>query len=225
MKKSRLLGLFLAVVLMVTAIPASVFAAGEDASKIVDAAYSVVVDEEAGTTEEHAYKVYLPAGYSEDNSYPTVYLMPQDGYASKQYVDDGIQARLDELISSAAILPMVFVMPDFAEGDDYRALLPEIIADVEADYSVIEDKDYRAILGVGVGGYMAYETAFVSKSTDFVGFGSHTGDFTSDANPYKGYGDIAAAVKSASSLRNSKNFYYLDAPNGDPFTTTTNGTR
>jgi len=224
MKKSRLLGLILAVVLMVTCVPVSAFAEGESKSQIVDAAYSVVVDEEAGTVEEHAYKVYLPVGYSEDNSYPTIYLMPQDGYASKQYVDDGIQARLDELMSSGSVLPMVVVMPDFAEGDDYSALLPEIVADVEAEYSVIADTNFRALLGVGVGGYMAFETALISKTDLFKAFGSHMGDFTSEANPYLAKGSVMDTANKLGGLSRSTDYFYIDGPNKDAFTTVSNGT-
>ena len=215
--KKRLLGILLSVAMVVSAIPGIAFAEEVSESELRQESYTVE-DSEAG------YQVYLPEGYDEESSYPTLYLMPYDGYSAEQYIEDGIQARLDELMAGDTVVSMVVVMPEFEEGDDYRAMLAGLMADVEAKYSVIPEAGYRAILGVNVGGYMAYETAFVSKSTAFIGFGAHMGDFTSAANPYTSYGTIASAVSSASSLRNSKNFYYLDAPNGDPLTTKANGT-
>lgn len=181
--------------------------------------------------EESTYKVYLPAGYDENQNYPTVYLMPYDGYHSQKYVDDGIQGKLDKIMAGDTSVSMVVVMPDFDEDDDYGTMLDALVEDVESKYSVIEDAHYRAILGVNVGGYMAYETALISDSDTFFAVGSHMGDFTSENNPYlqkKG-----AVVNIVNNLDNTpgkgytllkKHYYYLDAPNGDSFSTVAGGT-
>ena len=280
MRKKRVLGFLLALVLVVTCIPTTAFAEGENktsGSQIIEETYTLETDSvedevtepeveveaeeaeaeevEAAETEEveveeveateteeveaeevedeveyHTYKIYLPEGYDEAYSYPTVYLMPQDGYDSQQYVEDGIQARLDELMSSDDVLSMVIVMPDFEEGDDYSELLPGLVTDVEKKYSVISDAAFRALLGVGVGGYMAFETVLISKSEDFLMAGSHMGDFTSEANPYleKGAINDAAIDLDNTSKKGldylSKHYFYIDGPNEDAFTTVAGGT-
>jgi len=188
--KKRILGLVLSVAMVVSCMPGMAFAEKAVKSEIVEETYAVEGEVSEIVTfsniEEVAplcgYKVYLPEGYSEEASYPTLFLMPYDGYSAAQYIEDGIQARLDELMATDSVVDMVVVMPEFVEGDDYRAMLPALIEDVEEKYSVISESAYRAILGVNVGGYMAYETAFISKSTAFIAFGSHMGDFTSEAN-------------------------------------------
>lgn len=176
--------------------------------------------------EEATYKIYLPAGYDEEQNYPTVYLMPYDGYDSQKYVDDGIQDKLDEIMAGDESVSMVVVMPDFEEGDDYRTMLDSLVADVENKYSVIEDAHYRAILGVNVGGYMAYETALISESGTFFAVGSHMGDFTSENNPYLENGAILDVVNSLGRGSDliAKHYYYLDAPNGESFSTVEGGT-
>lgn len=180
--------------------------------------------------EEATYKVYLPAGYDEDQNYPTVYLMPYDGYDSQKYIDDGIQDKLDEIMAGDESVSMVVVMPDFEEGDDYRMMLDSLVADVENKYSVIEDAHYRAILGVNVGGYMAYETALISESETFFAVGSHMGDFTSEKNPYLENGSVIEIVDNLDNTPKrgyealQKHYYYLDAPNGDSFSTVAGGT-
>lgn len=152
---------------------------GKEAVKADDTA-GKIVSETTGTKENGiatygavkddgivTYKVYLPDGYSEDMSYPTVYLMPYDGYSADIYINDGIAETLDSIMNGEDAIPMVVVMPEFTETQDYDTLLGEVVADVEAKYSVIPDKQYRAILGVNVGGYMAYENALVAKSDLF----------------------------------------------------------
>lgn len=185
---------------------------------------------EEGSEEKSTYKIYLPAGYDEDQNYPTVYLMPYDGYHSQRYVDDGIQSRLDEIMTGDASVSMIVVMPDFAEGDDYGVMLDALVEDVESKYSVIEDAHYRAILGVNVGGYMAYETALISDSDTFFAVGSHMGDFTSENNPWLEKGAVVDIVNNLDNTEKrgytllQKHYYYLDAPNGDSFSTVEGGT-
>ena len=129
-----------------------------------------------------------------------------------------------------ASVSMVVVMPDFEEDDDYRVMLNSLVADVENKYSVIENAHYRAILGVNVGGYMAYETALISESGTFFAVGSHMGDFTSENNPYLENGSVIEVVDNLDNTPQrgyevlQKHYYYLDAPNGDSFSTVTGGT-
>ena len=246
MKAKQVLGCLLSAAMVTSCLPGTAFAAGA-ANKPTDGGKEVVkaddtagkiVSETTGTKENGiatcgavkddgivTYKVYLPDGYSEDMSYPTVYLMPYDGYSADIYINDGIAEKLDSIMNGEDAIPMVVVMPEFTETQDYDTLLGEVVADVEAKYSVIPDKQYRAILGVNVGGYMAYENALVAKSDLFYGVGSHMGDFISEANPYLEKGAITDNLPDSSVIRSGDYYYYIDAPNGDAATTVAGGTK
>ena len=246
MKAKQVLGCLLSAAMVTSCLPGTAFAAGAaneptDGGKEVvkaDDTAGKIVSETTGTKENGiatcgavkddgivTYKVYLPDGYSEDMSYPTVYLMPYDGYSADIYINDGIAETLDSIMNGEDAIPMVVVMPEFTETQDYDTLLGEVVADVEAKYSVIPDKQYRAILGVNVGGYMAYENALVAKSDLFYGVGSHMGDFISEANPYLEKGAITDNLPNSSVIRSGDYYYYIDAPNGDAATTVAGGTK
>ena len=186
----------------------------------------------------YKYRVYVPETYTETQKYPSVYLMPYDGYSANQYFDDGIEAALDEIMGSDEAIDMIVVMPEYKAGEDYVAKFPELIEEIESNYSVIADPNYRALLGVNVGGYMALETATIESNSHpeianlFHCFGSLMGDFTSDANPYladKGsvFNDFVAGMdrmggRGLNYL--SSRFFYIDAPNGSPDSTEVGGT-
>ena len=246
MKAKQVLGCVLSTAMVTSCLPGTAFAAGaakkpadggKEAVKVDDTA-GKIVSETTGMKENGivtygavkddgivTYKVYLPDGYSEDMSYPTVYLMPYDGYSADTYINDGIAKTLDSIMNGEDAIPMVVVMPEFTETQDYDTLLGEVVADVEAKYSVIPDKQYRAILGMNVGGYMAYENALVAKSDLFYGVGSHMGDFISEANPYLEKGAITDNLPNSSVIRSGDYYYYIDAPNGDAATTVAGGTK
>lgn len=189
MKAKQVLGCLLSAAMVTSCLSGTAFAAGAaneptDGGKEVvkaDDTAGKIVSETTGTKENGiatcgavkddgivTYKVYLPDGYSEDMSYPTVYLMPYDGYSADIYINDGIAETLDSIMNGEDAIPMVVVMPEFTETQDYDTLLGEVVADVEAKYSVIPDKQYRAILGVNVGGYMAYENALWQNQICFM---------------------------------------------------------
>ena len=177
--------------------------------------YTQTIDAEEETS---TYKIYLPAGYDKDQtaSYPTVYLMPYDGWNSSLYVSDGIQDKLDAMIDHKISASVIVVMPDFKEGEDYASMLPWLVKDVESKYKAISDSQYRALLGVNVGGYMALGTRYLDSENAslFYAYGSHMGDFTSESNPYLAKGDLLNAIESTGRIKN--NYFYIDAPNGDP---------
>lgn len=172
------------------------------------------------------YSVYLPKGYdAEDTShnYPTVYLMPQDGYNGETYLQDGIQARLDELMATEQVLDMILVLPSFRAEDDFLQMIPKLVEDVDAKYHTIKDASCRGILGIKAGGYMAFATTLLDTESEaatlFQAVGSHMGDFTSDQNPWKTLGSVSGAAISVSPSIMKTKYYYIDAPSGDPKTT------
>lgn len=99
------------------------------------------------------YSVTVPADYNPDKSYPVVYVMPEDGYNTD---NSGIATNLKAAMGNGICTDMIIVSPKFAEGEDLHAVMAEIVSEVDAKYSTIASADYRAIVGTGTGGYLAY---------------------------------------------------------------------
>lgn len=123
------------------------------------------------------YFVYTPAGYDPKASspYPVLYLLHGFSDTPAAWTAVG-QAHfiLDNLIAQGKVKPMVVVMPmgygdmnfvnrGFSAWDDDaaidrnvslfgKALLTEILPQVEANYSVSKDRKNRAITGLSMGG-------------------------------------------------------------------------
>jgi enterochelin esterase-like enzyme len=115
-------------------------------------------------------QVYIPPGYSADRKYPVLYLLHGIGgdetewqrYATPDVI-------LDNLLADGKAVPMIVVMPngrarknDRAEGNIYAAapafaaferdLLDDVIPAIEARYSVLADREHRALAGLSMGG-------------------------------------------------------------------------
>lgn len=176
------------------------------------------------------YYVILPDQYDPGKySYPSVYLMPYDGFHAGTYIEDGIAEYLAQIMQSEEAMDFVVILPAFLSGQDYDAMLPALVEDVETKYAVLSDARYRGILGANVGGYMAYEATLIGGSDLFYCVGAHMGAFAADTNPYRKKGSIAEAVKAFDKKPDcgyeylSGHFFYLDAPNDDPATTAEGG--
>jgi|GEM_PF-5462634 len=177
--------------------------------------------------------VYLPAGYDESvYKYPATYFMPFDGYSNQRYIDDGIQARLDELMDGN-IMSHVVVMPNFKTTDNFKTLtLNSIIPYVEANYKVYAAINSRAVLGVNYGGYMSVILGLTQPSsnaiiasltpTSFIAFASVMGNFLSP-NPWYNattYGEVATLTSSTTiTVANiNKTYGYISGASEDPST-------
>jgi S-formylglutathione hydrolase FrmB len=118
--------------------------------------------------------VYLPPNY--DNSterYPTVYCLSGFTGRGKMMLNDSaftpnLEERLDDLIASKKIKPMIAVMPDCftyyggsqylnstATGNYEDYLTQEIVEIVDKTFRTIDDKNSRAVVGKSSGGYGA----------------------------------------------------------------------
>lgn len=138
--------------------------------------------------------VYLPPGYEESqNRYPTVYLLV--GYTGRgtyllndSAFDETIQERLDRLIESGAIRPMIVVMPDCftryggsqyinssATGRYEDYLTQEIIPTIDRQYRTCAEAGFRAIAGKSSGGYGAVALAMRHPNL-FGAVACHSGD-------------------------------------------------
>jgi enterochelin esterase family protein len=117
--------------------------------------------------------VYTPPGYeaSGDERYPSVYCLTGFTGRGRMLLNDNAFApnlaeRMDKLIGSGLIKPMVVVMPDcftFYGGSQYinstatgnyeDYLTEEIVPFVDANFRTIADRNRRAVMGKSSGGY------------------------------------------------------------------------
>ncbi len=114
--------------------------------------------------------VYTPPGYSADQKYPVLYLLHGIGGDETEWQRAcKPEVILDNLIADKKAVPMVIVMPngraqknDRAEGNVFAAapafekfeadLLNDVIPAIESRYSVVADREHRALAGLSMGG-------------------------------------------------------------------------
>ncbi|MGM9511974.1 alpha/beta hydrolase-fold protein [Larkinella sp. GY13] len=116
--------------------------------------------------------IYTPPGYSKKKKYPVLYLLHGIGGDEKEWLRGGKpQVILDNLYAENKLEPMIVVMPNGRAMKDDRAvgnvfdkdkveafatfekdLLTDLIPFVEKKYSVLKDREHRAIAGLSMGG-------------------------------------------------------------------------
>lgn len=221
--KKRRIALWIALVMMLSLCPSVALA---------DTGGTLQSDPwEAASGETYSYQIYLPENYASSGlRYPSLYLMPKDGYSSQSYLDDGMKAKLDGLMASSSVLDMIVIMPNFNHDDDFRALTHELVSHIDATYRTVASSAQRGIMGVEVGGYMAYIVGFTNQSGDtlsspdlFTAIGSHMGNFVEN-DYYDSYGDVYDKLNGLNKTALGKFYTYLDAPTEDPASSKPKGT-
>ncbi|MDP4189348.1 MAG: alpha/beta hydrolase-fold protein, partial [Bacteroidota bacterium] len=116
--------------------------------------------------------VYTPPAYSKSRKYPVLYLLHGIGGDEKEWFNNGQpQVILDNLYAEKKVEPMIVVLPngramkdDRATGNIYdgvkvqafanfeKDLLNDLIPFIEKKYSVLNDREHRAIAGLSMGG-------------------------------------------------------------------------
>jgi enterochelin esterase family protein len=136
--------------------------------------------------------VYLPPGYDDGEAhYPVIYLLA--GFSSRgltslndSIFDENIQERMDRLIVTAAIQPMIVVLPDCSTRYGGSQYINSIATGPYEDYLVEElvpyiDRHYRtrpgsrAVAGKSSGGYGALVLGMRHPEI-FSAVASHSGD-------------------------------------------------
>ncbi len=141
--------------------------------------------------------VYLPAAYDGVKRFPVVYLLA--GFTGRGTMmlnesawNENIQQRLDRLIATNAIQPLIVVLPDCftkyggsqyinSEGtgryEDY--LIQELIPYIDAHYKTIPERERRGIAGKSSGGFGALIQGMRHPET-FGAVACHSGDMHFD---------------------------------------------
>jgi enterochelin esterase-like enzyme len=114
--------------------------------------------------------VYSPPGYAADRKYPVLYLLHGIGGDETEWQRFcKPEVILDNLIADGKAVPMIVVMPNGRAQKDDRAkgnvfasapafakfeadLLEDVIPAIESRYSVIADREHRALAGLSMGG-------------------------------------------------------------------------
>ena len=116
--------------------------------------------------------IYTPPGFSKKKKYPVLYLLHGIGGDEKEWLNGGKpQVILDNLYAENKIEPMIVVMPNGRAMKDDRAggnvfdsakvqafatfekdLLNDLIPYIEKNFSVLTDREHRAIAGLSMGG-------------------------------------------------------------------------
>ncbi|MBE2215578.1 MAG: esterase family protein [Opitutaceae bacterium] len=116
--------------------------------------------------------VYLPPGYTAERGYPVIYLLHGIGGDETEWMRfTAPNVILDNLIADGKAVPMIIVMPNGRALPDDRAignpfepekaagfakfegdLLDHLIPAVERTYSVVADREHRALAGLSMGG-------------------------------------------------------------------------
>jgi enterochelin esterase-like enzyme len=117
--------------------------------------------------------VYTPPGYSADMLYPVLYLLHGIGGDEEEWRRGARpEIILDNLIAEARAVPMIVVMPNGRAQPDDRPgpnamatapafgrfdadLLGSLIPFIEGKYSVMKDRESRALAGLSMGGGQA----------------------------------------------------------------------
>lgn len=116
--------------------------------------------------------VYLPPGYHAGHKYPCIFLLSAFGNRGLKLLNDdlweeNIQQRLDRLIESGQLRPLIVVMPDASTrygGSQYvnssatgryEDHILELVDYIDARYATRPEAAYRAVMGHSSGGFAA----------------------------------------------------------------------
>ena len=115
-------------------------------------------------------QVYTPPGYTNEETYPVLYLLHGIGGDENEWARHGAPgAILDNLYADKRAVPMIVVMPNGRASNEVTArdpiprqspafaafekdLLVDLIPFIEKTYSVKTDRESRALAGLSMGG-------------------------------------------------------------------------
>ena len=156
---------------------------------------SALIDNPLGDPVCRRLFVYLPPGYEKEDQrrYPVLWSLPaytSSGPAQIAWRNHGenLPQRLDRLISSGAIPPVIVAMPDSftalggnqfvdspAIGNYARHIVEELIPEIDQRFRTIACPEARGVFGKSSGGFGGLHIATRYPGT-FAGVASHAGD-------------------------------------------------
>lgn len=141
------------------------------------------------------YRIYLPPDYfatTEARRYPTLYMLHGAGGNYTEWSDSFLPERLDDMILSGLVQPMILVMPDggsrtyWANWDagpqwsDYMAY--DVVGEIDRRFRTSAYQGGRAIGGLSMGGLGALQVAM--RHPDVFGVvGAHSPSIRLEPDP------------------------------------------
>jgi enterochelin esterase-like enzyme len=142
-----------------------------------------IVIQSKSLNKEMSILVYLPCGYNEGKSFPTLYFLHGRSGNENILTDIDLNIMADRLIEQKDIDPMIIVCPDLENSrglnsssvcqevkdpsgriinigmyEDY--FINEVVPEIDKRYKTIKDRNGRYIGGASAGGYTALHHAF-----------------------------------------------------------------
>ncbi len=137
------------------------------------------------------FSVILPEDFDPQGArrYPVLYLIPEDGLSENSAL---VLDQISRSLQSDEVMDMIVVCPRFVspqEGGDAFAQIEAVVHAVDEQYPTIPDSAFRAVAGVGDGGYLAAmlcysdaDGAFRSEPGLFSLLGCVSGHFAAETN-------------------------------------------
>jgi enterochelin esterase-like enzyme len=128
------------------------------------------------------YRVYTPPCYNSSvaDPYPVLYLLHGSSANADQWIQLGLQTKMDELLAEGKIIPFLVVLPhEAAYLEDTRtskygqAILEELIPAVQKNFHVATDPAHTAIGGLSRGAGWAIHLG-LSHPDVFGAVGAHS---------------------------------------------------
>ena len=106
-----------------------------------------------------AFRVYTPPCYAQNTSqrYPVLYIIHGQTYNDDQWDRLGLDERADQLIAEGKIPPLIIVMPrdriwkQPPENNFGKALVSDLVPEIDKTYRTIPERKYRAVGGLSWG--------------------------------------------------------------------------
>jgi enterochelin esterase-like enzyme len=108
------------------------------------------------------YAIWLPPGYDDEpyRRYPVLYALHGMGGSNSEWMGYGLDGAADGLIQAGEIAPLIIVFPQGDQGywfDNFRGprwgtyLARDVVAEVDARFRTIADREQRAVGGLSMG--------------------------------------------------------------------------
>ncbi|EPR09373.1 carbohydrate-binding protein [Ruminiclostridium papyrosolvens] len=155
-------------------------------ANIPHGSYSAVTYYSNSEKKNRTMGVYLPPNYSQSKTYNIIYFLHGGGGTYKEGYDYcRPDIMMDNLLADGKMDPVIVVMPDYnspalANGFE-QEMINSIIPYMESKYSVIKNKDGRALCGYSMGGIHTIDIGSKHYDTfSYLGCFSGATDTTSD---------------------------------------------
>jgi enterochelin esterase-like enzyme len=180
------------------------------------------------------YYIYLPPGYDTDPAarWPVLYMLHGMQGTYNEWLDYGLLGRAHDLMSAGQSAPFIIVVPqgdqsywvDHDDGPPWgRYVAQDLVAEVDAHYRTLADRDHRAVGGLSMGGYGALTLAITYPEVFSIA-GAHSPSlhgqadapsFLSDPATYAQHDPVALYQAHAATARTLQ--IYLDVGQDDPW--------